>query len=143
MKDSATLTKGVHLDLYRTFSNKAFQIYVFSQKYSDFSLNSVSKGLLGEQKMDYGVEIDNMTYYQIAKYCDTIVPDGAGGMEPRFTLNTVISSREDAYKVINDMASVFRGILYYACGQVYAIQDSEKLPIYTFTNANVKEGNFT
>ena len=69
MKDSATLTKGVHLDLYRTFSNKAFQIYVFSQKYSDFSLNSVSKGVLGEQKMDYGVEIDNMTYYQIAKYC--------------------------------------------------------------------------
>ena len=50
MRDSATLTKGVHLDLYRTFSNKAFQIYVFSQKYSDFSLNSVSKGVLGEQK---------------------------------------------------------------------------------------------
>ena len=86
---------------------------------------------------------DKWTLYQIAKYCDTIVPDGAGGMEPRFTLNLVINSREDAYKVINDMASVFRGILYYAAGQVYALQDSEKLPIYTFTNANVKEGNFT
>ena len=86
---------------------------------------------------------DKWTLYKIAKYCDTIVPDGAGGMEPRFTLNTVIASREDAYKVINDMASVFRGILYYAAGQVYAIQDSAKLPIYTFTNANVEEGNFT
>ena len=86
---------------------------------------------------------DKWTLYKIAQYCDTIVPDGAGGMEPRFTLNTVIASREDAYKVVNDMASVFRGILYYACGQVYAVQDSPKLPIYTFTNANVQDGNFT
>ena len=96
---------------------------------------------LGEHIPHQG--FDKWTLYQIAKYCDTIVPDGAGGMEPRFTLNTVITSREDAYKVMNDMASVFRGILYYACGQVYAIQDSPKLPIYTFTNANVKDGNFT
>jgi len=69
MKDSATLEKGVHLDLYRTFSNRAFQIYAFGQKYTDFSLNSVSKGILEEEKMDYGVEIDKMTYSQIAMYC--------------------------------------------------------------------------
>ena len=69
MRDSATLKKGVHLDLYRTLSNRAFQIYAFGQKYTDFSLNSVSKGLLNEQKLDYGVEIDKMTLYQIGKYC--------------------------------------------------------------------------
>ena len=69
MRDSATLTDGVHLDLYRTMSNRAFQIYAFGQKYTDFSLNSVSKGLLNEQKLDYGVEIDKMTLYQIGKYC--------------------------------------------------------------------------
>ena len=69
MRDSATLKKGVHLDLYRTLSNRAFQIYAFGQKYTDFSLNSVSKGLLNEQKLDYGVEIDEMTLYQIGKYC--------------------------------------------------------------------------
>ena len=69
MKDSATLKEGVHLDLYRTLSNRAFQIYAFGQKYTDFSLNSVSKGLLNEQKLDYGVEIDKMTLYQIGKYC--------------------------------------------------------------------------
>ena len=69
MRDSATLKEGVHLDLYRTLSNRAFQIYAFGQKYTDFSLNSVSKGLLNEQKLDYGVEIDEMTLYQIGKYC--------------------------------------------------------------------------
>ena len=69
MRDSATLQKGVHLDLYRTFSNRAFQIYCFSQKYTDFSLNSVCKGLLGEEKIQHDEEIDDMTYYQIAKYC--------------------------------------------------------------------------
>ena len=52
MTDSATLKKGVHLDLYRTLSNRSFQIYAFSQKYTDFSLNSVSKALLNKEKID-------------------------------------------------------------------------------------------
>ena len=96
---------------------------------------------LGEYIPESG--FDKWTLYKIAQYCDTIVADGAGGMEPRMTLNVVINTREDAYKVINDMSSVFRGILYYAAGQIYAIQDSPKLPIYSFTNANVEDGNFT
>ena len=69
MRDSATLRKGVHLDLYRTMSNRAFQIYAFGQKYNDFSLNSVSNGLLNEKKIDYGMELGDLTLYQTAKYC--------------------------------------------------------------------------
>ena len=69
MRDSATLRKGVHLDLYRTMSNRAFQIYAFGQKYNDFSLNSVSNGLLNEKKIDYGIELGDLTLYQTAKYC--------------------------------------------------------------------------
>ena len=69
MRDSATVKRGVHLDLYRTFSNRAFQIYAFGQKYTDFSLNSVCKGILGEEKIAHDEEIDDMTYYKIAKYC--------------------------------------------------------------------------
>ena len=51
MRDSATLKHGVHIDLYRTLSNRSFQIYAFSAKYTDFSLNSVSKALLDEAKI--------------------------------------------------------------------------------------------
>ena len=69
MRDSATLKQGVHLDLYRTFSNRSFQIYAFSQRYTDFSLNSVSKALLGKEKVDYGLDFDQLTLYQTANYC--------------------------------------------------------------------------
>ncbi len=69
MRNSATLKKGVHLDLYRVMSNRSFQVYAFSQAYSDFSLNSVSKALLGKEKIDYGLNFDQMSLCQTANYC--------------------------------------------------------------------------
>lgn len=86
--------------------------------------------------------IDKWGLYEISKYCDTLVSDGMGGVEPRFTCNLYIQTREDAFKIVNDMASIFRGITYYAGGNIFSVQDSEKKPLYTFTNANVKEGDF-
>lgn len=87
--------------------------------------------------------IDKFTLYEIAKYCDTLVPDGYGGIEPRLTCNLYISSRDEAGQVINEMASVFRAITYYSAGSLYTSQDCEKDPIYQFTNANVENGDFT
>lgn len=87
--------------------------------------------------------IDKASLYEIGRYCDTLVSDGYGGLEPRFTCNTWIASREEAYKVINDMASVFLGMTYYSNGLIYASQDSPKEPRLSFTNANVEDGNFT
>ena len=69
MRDSATLRHGVHIDLYRTFSNRSFQIYAFSHKYNDFSLNSVAEGLLNESKIDYDGELDDLSSYELANYC--------------------------------------------------------------------------
>ncbi len=69
MRDSATLKHGVHIDLYRTFSNRSFQIYAFSHKYTDFSLNSVTEGLLNESKIDYGGHLDDLSLYELANYC--------------------------------------------------------------------------
>lgn len=87
--------------------------------------------------------IDKITLYQISKYCDTLVPDGFGGLEPRFTCNVYINSSEEAYKLINSMASIFRAITYYSAGLIYTSQDSEKQPVYQFTNANVVDSEFT
>ena len=88
--------------------------------------------------------IDKWTLYDIAQYCDTLVPDGYGGSEPRFTCNALISSRDDAHKVVNDLASVFRGITYYAGNTIFASQDrGGKTPVASFTNANVENGDFT
>ena len=90
-------------------------------------------------------QVDKWTLYEIAKYCDTLVPDGHGGLEPRFSCNLIITSREDAYKVVNDMASIFRGFSYYGIGTIFAIQDRKKTDneiITLFTNSNVENGDF-
>ncbi len=86
--------------------------------------------------------VDKWILYQIGQYCDTLVPDGFGGVEPRITCNLIITSRDEAFKVINDLASVFRGIAYYAAGSIYTSQDAPKHPIFQFTNANVINGEF-
>lgn len=86
---------------------------------------------------------DKWTLYEIAKYCDELVSNGIGGLEPRFTCNLYIASREEAYKVLNDMASIFRGIIYYSAGQIIASQDAPKEPIYLFNNSNVMAGEFS
>jgi hypothetical protein len=87
--------------------------------------------------------IDKWSLYKIAQYCDQLVDDGYGGLEPRFTCNLLIQSREEAFKVINDMASVFRAINYYCAGNIYTVQDAPKSPIYQFANANVNNGEFS
>ena len=86
--------------------------------------------------------VDKWTLYEIAKYCDTLVPNDRGGLEPRFTLNHIIVSREEAYKVVNELASAFRAIAYFAFGNIYVSQDSPKVPKYLFNNSNVVEGSF-
>lgn len=87
--------------------------------------------------------VDRWSLYQIAQYCDELVDDGRGGKEPRFTLNTYLQSRSDAYKLLQDLASVFRGISYWGAGMAKTTADMPSDPIYTYTNANVIEGRFS
>jgi predicted phage tail protein len=85
---------------------------------------------------------DKWALYTIARYCDEMVPDGKGGMEPRFAINCSITSRADAYKVLMDLASVFRGLSYWAGGTVVAVQDAPSDPVLLFNQANVIDGEF-
>lgn len=86
--------------------------------------------------------VDKWRLYQIAQYCDQLVSDGMGGQEPRFTCSLYLQSRTDAYKVLQDMAGMFRGISFYAAGQVMASADMPKDPGPTYSQANVIEGRF-
>jgi len=86
--------------------------------------------------------VDKWRLYQIAQYCDQLVSDGMGGQEPRFTCSLYLQSRADAYKVLQDMAGMFRGISFYAAGQVMASADMPKDPGPTYTQANVIQGYF-
>jgi len=86
--------------------------------------------------------VNKWRLYQIAQYCDQLVSDGQGGQEPRFTCSLYLQTRSDAYRVLQDMASIFRGISFYAAGQVMASADMPADPVATFSQANVVGGRF-
>lgn len=71
------------------------------------------------------------------------VPDGFGNYEPRFSCNANIQTAEEAYKLINDMASVFRAMPFWSTGSLTVTQDKPVDPSYLFTYANVAEGGFS
>ena len=89
-----------------------------------------------------GTGVDKWSLYQIAQYCDELVPDGTGGQEPRFTCNVLIGSKAEAFKVVNDLASVFRGMVYWASGTITPVQDAPRDPVALFAPANVIDGQF-
>ena len=82
-------------------------------------------------------DIDIYGLLPIAKYCDEMVPDGRGGTEKRFTFNGYINNRAEAFEVLNSLAAVFRGMLYYAQGQIVVTQDKEKQVTQLFSPSNV------
>lgn len=88
-------------------------------------------------------QVDKWALYQVARYCDELVADGFGSFEPRFTCNMYIQSRAEAYRVIQDMASIFRGMVYWQSGAVTVSQDAPADPVYLFTPANVIGGQFS
>ena len=107
-------------------------------------------------------QINKWELFQIGRYCDELVPANieqadftamsttgetvyvptAGLHEPRFACNLVLNSKAEAYKVIQDMLSVFRGIMFWLNGEALVVQDAEKDPVYSFSQANVIDGEF-
>ena len=88
-------------------------------------------------------QVDKWALYTIGQYCDELVPNGLGATEPRFTCNLYLQTREEAFKVIVTMASIFRGMAYWAAGAITAVQDAPTDPVYLFSEANVEGGLFT
>ena len=120
MRDSATLKEGVHLDLYKVLSNRSFQIYAFSQKYTDFSLNSVSKALLGKEKIDYGLEFDELSLYQTANYCynDALLTYELTSFNKDLMMDLLVIIARIGRMPIDDIARMgvsqwIRSLLYY------------------------------
>jgi predicted phage tail protein len=88
-------------------------------------------------------QVDKWTLYAIGRYCDELVPNGFGGTEPRYTCNIYFQTREEAYTVINNMASIFRGMPYWASGAITLGYDAPADPVYQFSNSNVVDGSFS
>lgn len=89
--------------------------------------------------------IDKWELYQVAQYCDQMVPDGKGGngTEPRYICNVYVQSRNDAYTVLRDFAAIFRGMTYWGGNQIVALADMPRDIDYSYTRANVIDGQFS
>lgn len=88
-------------------------------------------------------QVDKWALYPIAKYCDELVPNGFGGTEPRFTCNMYIQSQDEAFRLLNNLASIFRAMQYWALSQLSVNADMPKDPVCDFTPANVINGEFS
>jgi predicted phage tail protein len=89
-------------------------------------------------------QVDKWELYRIAQYCDQLVPDGLGGSgtEPRFLCDVFIQSQNEAFNVLRDLASIFRGMTYWANNQLFVLADQPRDVTYIFTRANVIGGKF-
>ena len=153
MRNSATLKEGVHLDLYRTLSNRSFQIYAFSHKYTNFSLNSVSKALLNEEKIDYGIELGQLNLYQTANYCfnDANLTYKLTSFNNDVLMNLLVVIARIARMPIDDIARIgvsqwIRSLLYYEHRQRGALipkrDELEKKSAGVITDAVIKDKKY-
>ena len=93
--------------------------------------------------------VDKWSLYTIAQYCDGSVKSGFKNgdtgediYEPRFTFNGVINSRDEAYYVLQTITKAWRGMGYWALGQVFATADMPTDPTMIVSPANVIGGSF-
>lgn len=86
--------------------------------------------------------IDKWSLYALGQYCDQMVSDGQGGLEPRFTCNVYLQKQVDAYQVLQNIGGIFRAMSYWNGERIVLDADVPQDPVYTFSRANVIDGNF-
>ncbi|MFW1954332.1 host specificity protein J [Acinetobacter guillouiae] len=116
----------------RAYSNNPAWVY--------YDLCTAKRYGLGERITD--AMLDKASLYRLAQYCDGMVSDGEGGLEPRFTCNIYIQSAEDAFSILTKLAGLFRAISYWDGDSIICEADAPDDVYYAYTNANVIDGNF-
>ncbi|HBV9730552.1 TPA: DUF1983 domain-containing protein [Klebsiella aerogenes] len=99
----------------------------------------VVEGRFGLGERLTSANISKWALYQIAQYCDQLIPDGRGGdgMEPRHTCNVYVQERNDAYTVLRDFAAIFRGMTCWSGEQIIVQVDMPRDVDFNYTRANI------
>jgi len=95
-------------------------------------------------------DINKWELYKVGRFCDAVdsngifegVPDGRGGLEPRYSCNIVFKSDEKIFDSIQLISKLFRGQTFFRSSEVSFSDERVKSPIATFNNNNVKDGIF-
>ena len=88
-------------------------------------------------------QVDKWGLYSVAQYCDQLVDNGQGAMEPRFTCNAYLTEMRQAYEVLQDLVSCFRGMYVWDGQNVSVTIDRKSDPVAMYTNSNVMDGIFS
>ncbi|KAF4559181.1 host specificity protein J, partial [Pseudomonas sp. CES] len=109
----------------------------------------VTYGVCVEDRFGLGKRIkswmvDKWEMYRIAQYCDQQVPNGQGGLEPRFLCDMNLQGRAEAWTLLRDLSAIYRGMVYWAHGSLFMQADMPRAQDidYVFTRANVIDGEF-
>ena len=87
--------------------------------------------------------LDLFSFVTASKYANTLVDDGLGGQEARFSCNVNIQSPAEAFNLINELAGVMRCMPIWSAGSISITQDKPTDPSYLFTLSNVTEDGFS
>lgn len=96
----------------------------------------------GLDQRELGIPVDKWSLYEVAQYCDELVPDNRGGMEPRYLMDMIVQSQVEAFQLVRDVCSAFRGMTFYNGESLSIIVDKPRDPVYLFTADNVVDGVF-
>ena len=96
----------------------------------------------GLDQRELGIDVDKWSLYEAGQYCDQMVPDGKGGLEPRYLCDVIIQSQVEAYTLVRDICSIFRGMSFWNGESLSIVIDRPRDPSYVFTNDNVVDGVF-
>jgi len=87
--------------------------------------------------------LDLFSFVTASKYANTLVDDGLGGQEARFSCNVNIQTSSEAFDLINELAGVMRCMPIWSAGTITIAQDSPKDASYLFNLSNISSDGFS
>jgi len=87
--------------------------------------------------------LDLFSFVAASKFANTLVDDGQGGQEARFSCNVNIQGSAEAFDLINELAGVMRCMPIWSAGSISLKQDSPASASYLFNLSNITSDGFT
>ena len=87
--------------------------------------------------------LDLFSFVNASKFANTLVDDGQGGQEARFSCNVNIQNSGEAFDLINELAGVMRCMPIWSAGSLTLTQDKPTDASYIFNLSNISSEGFT